>query len=86
MAVMFPVLIPIGDVLGLSRQVVSLAYQYGDSITNTLTPMSGPLVGAMGLADVSYDQWFKYAAPLMGILSVISCVVVAILAQIGYVG
>lgn len=86
MAVMFPVLIPIGDVLGLSRQVVSLAYQYGDSITNTLTPMSGPLVGALGLADVSYDQWFKYAAPLMGILSVISCVMVAFLASIGYVG
>ncbi len=86
MAVMFPVLIPIGDVCGLSRQVVSLAYQYGDSITNTLTPMSGPLVGALGLADVSYDQWFKYAAPLMAIFTAIALVVVAFLASIGYVG
>lgn len=86
MAVMFPVLIPIGDVCGLSRQVVALAYQYGDSITNTLTPMSGPLVGALGLADVSYDKWFKFAAPLMAIYAVIALVVVAFLASIGYVG
>ena len=86
MAVMFPVLIPIGDVCGLSRQVVALAYQYGDSISNTLTPMSGPLVGALGLADVSYDQWIKYSAPLMGIFAIISIVLVSFLASIGYVG
>ena len=86
MAVMFPVLIPVGDVCGLSRQVVALAYQYGDSISNTLTPMSGPLVGALGLADVSYDQWIKYSAPLMGIFAIISIVLVSFLASIGYVG
>lgn len=86
MAIMFPVLIPIGDVCGLSRQVVALAYQYGDSISNTLTPMSGPLVGALGLADVSYDKWLKYSAPLMGIYAVISIAVVAFLASVGYVG
>ncbi len=86
MAVMFPVLIPIGDVLGLSRQVVVMAFQYGDSLTNTLTPMSGPLVGALGLADVEYDQWLKYAAPLMGIYAVIAAVAIGYLAAIGYVG
>ncbi len=86
MAVMFPVLIPIGDVCGLSRQVVSLAYQYGDSLTNTLTPMSGPLVGALGIAGVEYNQWIKYVAPLMAILTVFCLVLIAVLASIGYVG
>ena len=48
--------------------------------------MSGPLVGALGLADVSYDQWIKYSAPLMGIFAIISIVLVSFLASIGYVG
>lgn len=86
MAIMFPILIPIGDVCGLSRQVVSLAYQYGDSISNTLTPMSGPLIGSLALADVTYDQWIKYSLPLMSIYAVISAVVVGICAAVGYMG
>ena len=39
-----------------------------------------------GLADVSYDKWLKYSAPLMGIYAVISIAVVAFLASVGYVG
>ena len=68
---MMPLLTPIGDVCGLSRQMVVFAYSMGDSLTNTMTPMSGPMVGALELADVDYTAWLKYAVPLMGILAVI---------------
>lgn len=85
-AVMFPVLTPIGDICGLTRQVVAIAYQYGDFVTNCLTPMSGPLVGALGIAEIDYGKWFKYAAPLMAIYTVISFIAVAILASMGFVG
>jgi len=85
-AIMMPVLTPIGDVCGLTRQVVAFAYQMGDSLTNTLTPMSGPLTGSLGLADVDYVQWIKYSAPLMGILASIAGVMIAILSSISWVG
>ena len=84
--IMMPVLVPIGDVCGLTRQCVALAYQLGDGMTNTLTPMSGPLIGSLGLADVEYNQWFRYAAPLMLILSIISAVFICVLSTISWMG
>ena len=81
-----PVLTPIGDLCGLTRQCVALAYQLGDGMTNTLTPMSGPLIGSLGLANVNYNQWVKYAAPLMCILSAISAVFICVLSVMGWMG
>ena len=85
-AIMMPVLTPIGDLCGLTRQCVALAYQLGDGMTNTLTPMSGPLIGSLGLANVNYNQWVKYAAPLMCILSAISAVFICVLSVMGWMG
>lgn len=85
-AIVIPILNPIGDVCGLTRQVVAFAYQMGDSLTNTLTPVSGPLTGALGLAGVDYTKWVRYSAPLMGILAVIACIFIAVLSAIGWMG
>ena len=81
---MMPLLTPIGDVCGLSRQMVVFAYSMGDSLTNTMTPMSGPMVGALELADVDYTAWLKYAVPLMGILAVIAIIFITVLATMGW--
>ena len=85
-AIIIPVLTPIGDVCGLTRQIVAFAYQMGDSLTNTLTPVSGPLTGALGLAGVDYTKWVRYSAPLMGILAVIAGIFIAVLSAMGWVG
>lgn len=85
-AIMFPLLTPIGDICNLTRQVVCLAYQLGDSLTNTLTPLSGPLVGALGLANVDYPKWLRYALPLVGVLTVISMIFVGFTATISWTG
>ena len=65
---------------------MAVAYQMGDSLTNTLTPVSGPLTGALGLAGVDYTKWVRYSAPLMGILAVIACIFIAVLSAIGWMG
>ena len=85
-AIVIPILAPIGDVCGLTRQVVAFAYQMGDSLTNTLTPVSGPLTGALGLANVDYIKWVRYSAPLMGILAVIAGAFIAVLSAMAWVG
>ena len=78
-----PLLCPICDVLGITRGLLVTIYMIGDSLTNTLTPVSGPLCGSLGLADVDYTDWLKYAAPLMGILIVVGAVLLAIISGTG---
>ena len=85
-AILLPLVCPVGDVLGVTREIIAQIYCIGDSLTNTLTPVSSPLVGALGIAEVEYTDWLKYAVPLIGILIGIACVIICILSGIGWVG
>lgn len=85
-AILLPLVCPIGDVLGVTREIIALIYCVGDSLTNTLTPVSSPLVGALGLADIDYTDWIKYALPLMAILAGIASIIICILSGINWVG
>ena len=85
-AILLPLVCPVGDILGVTREIIAQIYCIGDSLTNTLTPVSSPLVGALGIAEVEYTDWLKYAVPLIGILIGIACVIICILSGIGWVG
>jgi uncharacterized ion transporter superfamily protein YfcC len=56
-----PVLIPLSDLIGLSRQVTVLAYQYGAGLTDLITPTNGTLMAVTAAADVSYGDWLRFA-------------------------
>ena len=45
-AILLPLVCPVGDILGVTREIIAQIYCIGDSLTNTLTPVSSPLVGA----------------------------------------
>lgn len=59
-AIVIPITAPMGDVLGVSRELVVLAMQLGDSLSNCLTPLSGALAGALAIASVDYPVWIKF--------------------------
>ncbi|MBK5194646.1 MAG: AbgT family transporter [Proteiniphilum sp.] len=59
-ALTMPILAPFSDVIGLSRQATVMAYQFGDGITNMITPTSPVLIGVLGIAKVPYEVWFKW--------------------------
>ena len=59
-----PVLVPLSDLLGLSRQVTVLAYQYGAGLCELLTPTNGALMAMLAAAGVPFDRWFGFAARL----------------------
>jgi uncharacterized ion transporter superfamily protein YfcC len=59
-----PVLVPLSDLLGLSRQVTVLAYQYGAGLCDLLTPTNGALMAILGVAGVRFEDWFRYTIPL----------------------
>ena len=59
-ALTMPIMAPFSDVVGLSRQATVMAYQFGDGITNMITPTSAVLIGALGIAKIPYEMWFKW--------------------------
>lgn len=56
-----PLLSPLADLIGMSRQVVVLAYQYGAGLMDLITPSNGGLMAILTAAGVSYKDWIKYA-------------------------
>ncbi len=63
-----PLFVPLSDLIGLSRQVTVLAYQYGAGLTDLLTPTNGALMAMLTACGVRYDQWLRFAGPLFGLL------------------
>ena len=63
-----PLLVPLSDLIGLSRQVTVLAYQYGAGLCEILTPTNGALMAMLAAAGVRYEEWLKFVAPLYGLL------------------
>jgi len=56
-----PVLVPLSDLLGISRQVTVLAYQTGAGLTELLTPTNGSLMAILLAAGVPYGRWARFA-------------------------
>jgi uncharacterized ion transporter superfamily protein YfcC len=59
-----PVLVPLSDLLGLSRQVTVLAYQYGAGLTELLSPTNGALMALLAAAGVRYSDWLRFGLRL----------------------
>ncbi|WP_194776953.1 YfcC family protein [Pararhodonellum marinum] len=55
-----PLLSPLADLIGLSRQVVVLAYQYGAGLMDLITPSNGALMAILATAGISYKDWIKF--------------------------
>lgn len=73
-----PVLIPLSDLLGLSRQVTVLAYQYGAGLCELLTPTNGAMMAILAAAGVRYETWLRFAVPITLLLYALGAVAVAV--------
>jgi uncharacterized ion transporter superfamily protein YfcC len=78
-----PVLVPLSDLLGLSRQVAVLAYQYGAGLSDAITPTNGSIMAILAAAGVGYDQWFRVTATWILALLALAAVAIAIAVGIG---
>jgi uncharacterized ion transporter superfamily protein YfcC len=64
-AVTMPLMAPLSDVLGLTRQTAVFAFTCGDGFSNTVIPTSGILMASLGLARVPYERWLRFMVPLL---------------------
>jgi uncharacterized ion transporter superfamily protein YfcC len=63
-ALTMPVMAPLADVVGISRQTAVLAFQFGEGWINPILPTSGVTMGVLGLASISWDKWFRWMLPV----------------------
>ena len=72
-----PVMVPVSDVIGLSRQVTVLAYQYGAGLTELVTPTNGAIVAVAAAAGVKFGDWLGFALRLYLLLLVVAALAIA---------
>jgi len=77
-AVSMPILAPLGDLLGITRQTNVLAYQLGNGLTNVFIPTQGYFMAALGILGIPWSKWVRWLLPLLLIWVVIGCAAVLI--------
>ncbi|MCA9666966.1 MAG: YfcC family protein [Myxococcales bacterium] len=82
--VTMPIMTPLADVTGVSRQTAVLAYQFGDGFGNMIIPTNALLVGMLGLARVPYQRWVRFIGPLLLALYVIATLAIVLAVKLGY--
>jgi uncharacterized ion transporter superfamily protein YfcC len=83
-ALTMPVMAPLGDLLGVSRQVTVLAFQLGDGLTNLLVPTSAVLMGVLGAARIGWMTWARFVLVWMAWLMSLASAFVIAAVWIGY--
>jgi uncharacterized ion transporter superfamily protein YfcC len=66
-ALSIPIMAPLSDVLGITRQTMVLAYQFGDGFTNVFTPTQGYFMAGLALIGLPWHIWARWLLPLLGL-------------------
>ncbi|WP_026691420.1 YfcC family protein [Alteribacter aurantiacus] len=73
-----PMLTPLADMVGVTRQVAVQSFQFGDGLTNSIFPTSGILMASLAVAGVSWTKWVKFISPLFLIWVLIAIVTLSV--------
>lgn len=83
-AATMPIMFPVADMIGLTRQTAILAFNFGDGFCNYVLPTSSALMGFLAIANISYDRWMKYMGKLFGIWVITGSLLIVVAAAIDY--
>ena len=81
--VSMPIMVPLADLLGISRQIAVLAFQFGDGLSNIIW-LTGSMPIICKFAKVPPRVWLKWFTPLFGLLFCTQMLCVAVALAIGY--
>lgn len=82
--VTMPIMAPLSDLVGVSRQVAVLAYQFGDGFTNMIVPTNALLMGMLGLGKVPFQRWIRFIIPLMIKIYILAIIVLVIAVKMDF--
>lgn len=83
-AVTMPIMIPVADIVGVTRQTAILAFNFGDGFSNYILPTSSALMGMLAISNIPYDRWIKYVAKLFGIWVITGSIILLGAYMVGY--
>lgn len=83
-ALTMPIMAPLSDLVGVTRQVAVVAFQLGDGLTNIVVPTSAALMGTLGAARLDWGTWFKFIIKFMGLLFVVATLFVIVASIINF--
>lgn len=83
-ATVMPIMAPLSDVIGMSRQLAVCAFQFGDGLSNAIIPTSGVLMATIAAGKVPYQKWLRFMLPLFVIWTIITTVAMVVGAVSGY--
>lgn len=81
---LMPILIPLADLIGMTRQTMILAFQFGDGLTNSAWFTSGTLLIFLTIAGIPLKKWWKFVTPLLLILTVVCVIALLVATKINY--
>lgn len=84
--VVMPLMVPVADLAGVTRQVAVLAYQFGDGFTNCIIPTSGTILGTLAIVGVGYGRYVKWYLKILGCQFILACIALTVLQAIGWTG
>ena len=82
--VTMPIMAPLADLTGVTRQTAVLAYQFGDGFTNMLVPTNALLMGMLALGRIPYERWLRFVAPLLVKLYLVAALALVAAVQFGF--
>ena len=78
-----PIMVPLGDLAGVTRQVTVLAYQFGDGYSNMLWPTCS-VATMCGIGKIPLDRWYKFFIPVYAVCFCVQVILLIIAVMIGY--
>ena len=81
---LMPLIAPIADLSGISRQIAVLAYAFGDGFSNVFYPTNPVLLISLGIVGIGYGKWFKWSAKIQLAVLVLTCGLLLFANSIGY--
>jgi len=79
-----PILAPLSDLMGISRQVCVLAYQYGAVMTDMIYPTQGALMAIIAIAGIPFDKWLKFILKFTLVILSVGAIAIVIAVYIGF--
>ena len=79
-----PIVLPLADMVEVTRQSVTLAFCLGDGFTNLLYPTSGIMIVAIGLVNISYGKWLRFSWKLFALEGILSVALMLLAVAINY--
>ena len=83
-AATMPIMLPIADIIGITKQTTVLAFNFGDGLSNYILPTSSALMGFIAMVGISYSNWMKFMWKLFLIWIVVGAILVIVANSINY--